>query len=195
MRPASRCQPGVWQRRAGAAAPHHEGEDTEGGEEQKEEQQEQEQKQRDELEEKRYIDRMWDQYGLTFSTALAARTPIESVEKASKRITELKKEIEQLGDVNIGAIEEFSRVNTRYEYLAGQRDDIEKSRTELKEIIGEITSRMRDIFAEQFKVINHSRHTVPLSIAGKDYELPSKGQLAVENPVTVKKKTNKTSNQ
>lgn len=48
---------------------------------------------------------------------------------------------------------------------------------------------------EQFKVINHSRHSVPLTIAGKDYELPSKGQLAVDNQITIKKKTNKTTNQ
>ncbi len=39
--------------------------------------------------------------------------------KANRRINELKREINGLGNVNVGAIEEFDRVNTRYTYLTG----------------------------------------------------------------------------
>lgn len=112
------------------------------------------QKQRDELEEKRLLDRMWEQYSLSYSAALAARTPVEGLQQANRRIAELKKDISALGSVNIGAIEEYDRVFVRYEYLTGQRDDVNKAKSELEEIIKEITTRMRDIFAEQFKVIN-----------------------------------------
>ncbi len=114
------------------------------------------QKQKDELEEKRLLDRMWEQYSLSYSAALSARTPIEGLQQANRRIAELKKDISALGSVNVGAIEEYDRVFVRYEYLTGQRDDVQKAKGELEDIIKEITTHMRDIFAQQFKVINES---------------------------------------
>ena len=53
---------------------------------------------------------------------------MESVPKAARRIGELKKGIAALGTPNIGAIEEYERVNTRYTYLTDQRDDVEKAK-------------------------------------------------------------------
>ena len=84
------------------------------------------------------------------------RIELESLPKANRRIGELRREMSGLGPVNVGAIEEFDRVNTRYTYLTGQRDDVEKAKGELTGIIEEITREMTTIFAEQFKLINQS---------------------------------------
>ena len=64
--------------------------------------------------------------------------------------------INALGTINVGAIEEFERVNGRYTYLTGQRDDVDKAKGELTGIIREITEQMTAIFAQQFKLLSES---------------------------------------
>ena len=111
------------------------------------------------LEEKQILDRLWEHYELSHSAAAAQRIELESLSKANRRIGELKRDIAALGTPNIGAIEEFERVNTRYTYLTGQRDDVEKARGELDGVIREITKEMTVIFAEQFKLLSESFQT------------------------------------
>ncbi len=111
------------------------------------------------MEEKQILDRLWEHYELSHSDAQAQRIEIESVPKASRRIGELKRDIAALGAINIGAIEEFDRVNGRYTYLTEQRDDVEKAKGELEGIIEEITSQMTAIFAEQFQLLAESFQT------------------------------------
>ncbi|MDL2273559.1 chromosome segregation protein SMC, partial [Oscillospiraceae bacterium OttesenSCG-928-G22] len=118
------------------------------------------------LMEKQYVDRLWDNYGLTRLAAEEVRIPLESTAKANRRISELKREIAALGDVNIGAIEEYKRLSERYEYLTGQRDDVERAKADLLKIISEITEKMRDIFLVQFKRINESFSETFLEIFG-----------------------------
>jgi chromosome segregation protein len=79
---------------------------------------------------------------------------VESIASAQKRIAELRRKISSLGHPNIGAIEEFQRVNERYEYLTGQRDDVEESQKELQKIVGDITGEMTEIFTVEFQKIN-----------------------------------------
>ena len=81
------------------------------------------------------------------------------VAEIDRRIGELKRDITALGTPNIGAIDEFQRVNTRYTYLTDQRNDVEKAKGELQNIIGEITEEMTKIFAEQFKLLSESFQT------------------------------------
>ena len=111
------------------------------------------------MEEKQILDRLWEHYELSHSDAQAQRIELESVPKANRRIGELKRDIAALGTPNIGAIEEYDRVNTRYTYLTDQRNDVEKAKGELETIIGEITAEMTKIFAEQFKLLSESFQT------------------------------------
>ena len=61
-----------------------------------------------------------------------------------------------LGTPNLGAIEEYERVNTRYEFLREQRDDVEKAKSELVGVIRDITRDMESIFVERFRKIDES---------------------------------------
>ncbi|MBQ3497344.1 MAG: chromosome segregation protein SMC, partial [Oscillospiraceae bacterium] len=108
------------------------------------------------MEEKQILDRLWEFYELSYSAATEQAIELESITKANRRIGELKREISSLGNVNVGAIDEFERVNTRYTYLAEQRDDVSRAKEELVGIIENITREMTKIFAEQFKIINES---------------------------------------
>ena len=118
------------------------------------------------MEEKQILDKIWESYELSHSAAQEQRIELESVPKASRRINELKREINGLGNVNVGAIEEFDRVNTRYTYLTGQRDDVEKAKEELLGVIENITSEMTVIFKEQFALIRESFQETFLELFG-----------------------------
>ena len=107
-----------------------------------------------EMEEKQILDKLWDTYELSHEAARQQRVEIESAPKAVRRIGELKKDISALGTINIGAIEEFQRVNERYTYLTDQRDDVQRAKKDLEQIIASITGEMKNIFSEQFKIIN-----------------------------------------
>ena len=108
------------------------------------------------LEEKQIIDKLWDSYELSHTAAQTLRQPVENLQKANKEITDLRRQMNALGTPNLGAIEEYERVNTRYEFLREQRDDVEKAKSELVGVIRDITRDMETIFVERFRKIDES---------------------------------------
>ena len=107
-----------------------------------------------EMEEKQLLDKLWEGYELSHTAAQALRQPVESIPKANKAVSELRGKINALGTPNLGAIEEYERVNTRYEFLSEQRADVNKAKGELLDIIKDITSQMEQVFLERFKEID-----------------------------------------
>ena len=118
------------------------------------------------LEEKQIIDRLWDNYGLSHSAAKELRQPVAHPTASSRRIGELHKSISALGTPNFGAIDEYARLSERYEFLTSQRDDVEKSKKEIQDIITEVTVQMKDVFKTQFAVINDSYRETFLELFG-----------------------------
>jgi len=119
-----------------------------------------------EMEEKQIIDKLWDSYELSRTAAQSVREPIENFSESSKRINTLKREINLLGNPNIGAIEEYERVSERYNFLREQRDDVDKAKHELEKIITDITKEMKDIFLREFAVIDESFRNTFLELFG-----------------------------
>ena len=107
-----------------------------------------------EMEEKQILDKLWDNYELSHSAAQALRQPVDSVTRWNKEIGELRRQISALGTPNLGAIEEYERVSSRYEFLTGQRDDVEKAKKELLDVIRDVTGEMKDVFVEKFREID-----------------------------------------
>ena len=106
------------------------------------------------MEEKQIIDKLWDSYALTPGTAVELRGEIESLAAGQRQIADLKRRITMLGTPNLGAIEEYARVNERYTYLSEQQNDVLTSKRELESIIEEITKEMTTIFVTEFKKID-----------------------------------------
>lgn len=83
---------------------------------------------------------------------------VEMAEPAEGDPAELKEElaglvqsIERLGPVNMLAIEEHAEQNERLTFLAGQRDDLERARNDLRAAIREIDQTATRIFLETFE--------------------------------------------
>ena len=129
------------------------------------------------MEEKQIVDKLWDSYELTPSTATPFAAQIESAAAAGRKISELKRKISALGTPNLGAIEEFERVNERYEYLTGQRDDVLHAKKELETIIRTITGEMTEIFVREFGRINEYFGKTFTEMFGG-----GKGELVLEDP-------------
>ena len=111
------------------------------------------------MEEKQILDKLWDNYELSFTEAGALRKPIESMAKENRLIADLRREISSLGTPNLGAIEEYKRVSERYEFLSTQRDDVEKAKGELLGIIRDITGEMESVFLDRFHAIDDAFRT------------------------------------
>ena len=118
------------------------------------------------MEEKTILDKLWERYELSHSEAQAQRVELESVPKATRRIGELNRAIKALGTPNIGAIEEYDRVNGRYTYLSDQRADVEQAKGELTGVIDQLTRQMTEIFARQVKLLNDSFQETFLELFG-----------------------------
>ena len=129
------------------------------------------------MEEKQIIDKLWDSYGLTPGTAGEKRGQIDSVTAGNRRIAELKRKIAGLGTPNLGAIEEYARVNERYTYLSEQRDDVLNSKRELESIIRNIQQEMTVIFVAEFAKIDKYFGEVFEEMFGG-----GKGSLVLEDP-------------
>ncbi|MDY4220690.1 MAG: chromosome segregation protein SMC [Candidatus Faecousia sp.] len=129
------------------------------------------------MEERQVIDKLWDTYGLTPSTAQSERAELESVASGNRRIGELKRKIAAIGTPNLGAIDEYARVNERYSYLASQRDDVLTAKRELESIIRDITAEMTTIFVTEFNKIDlYFQQTFTEMFGG------GKGALVLEDP-------------
>ena len=107
-----------------------------------------------ELEQKQLIDKLWESYELTPSSAKEQTVEVESIAAANRRIGEVKRKMSSLGTPNLGAIDEYARVSERYEYLCSQRDDVLHAKGELETIVGDITREMTEIFVREFARIN-----------------------------------------
>jgi chromosome segregation protein len=98
--------------------------------------------------------RLYEEYELTRRDAEELNIVIEDVGESRKRLNELKAKIKGLGSVNLSAIEEYSEVSERYEFMHVQVNDVEKSKAELIKLIQELTGKMGEQFRTQFNKIN-----------------------------------------
>lgn len=71
-----------------------------------------------------------------------------------ERLSEIRTKIQELGPVNLGTIEEYEELKTRYEFLTKQQDDLNKSIAELEEAITKINSTTRRKLREAFEQLN-----------------------------------------
>lgn len=100
------------------------------------------------------VSKLYDEYQLTRSEAIELGIDLGDIAEARRKLQELKNKIKALGNVNVAAIDEYKEVSERYEFMSAQIADIEKSKTELEKLIGELTSKMAVQFREQFAKIN-----------------------------------------
>ena len=98
--------------------------------------------------------RLWEDYETTYDNIKDSVEPVEKVGEQTKRIQSLKNSIKALGPVNLGALQEFSELSERLEFMTKQRDDIEAAKKDLEQVIEDLLNKMRSEFTAHFDTIN-----------------------------------------
>lgn len=94
-----------------------------------------------------------DEYEISFELAKHRYAMPDDIEAAQQEVRDLKRQISALGEVNLGAIEEYERINERYQYLSEQKDDLIEAKTALYQVIREMEDEMSKRFKATFDEI------------------------------------------
>ena len=104
---------------------------------------------------------MWEEYEVTIADAAAQRDEtLTDLPAMKKEIASLRGQIKALGNVNVGAIEEYKELMERYTFLKGQHDDLTEAAASLEKIVAELDEAMRRQFREQFADIQKAYDAV-----------------------------------
>ncbi len=108
-------------------------------------------RQRVESEQRNLENRIWDTYKLTYAGAEEFRQAEGFREKeADKRAGELNAAIRALGNVNVGAVEEYAETKARVDDLTSQQADLRAAESDLRELIERLLDQMRVTFVDNF---------------------------------------------
>lgn len=116
-------------------------------------------------------------YNLTYEAASSSYTLEMDADIARDHVSNLKRELNKLGNVNLGSIEEYERISKRYEFLTSQKFDLESASMELKGIIKEMDDIMVEKFAKSFESIKQE-----FSKIFKMMFKGGRGELALSDP-------------
>lgn len=94
---------------------------------------------------------------LTELTDITAKTvEVEKLKSSKDYLRSLENKINNFGDVNLLAINEFKELKEKYDYLARERDDVVKSRKQVMDLIQEIDERIHEDFHTTYENINEN---------------------------------------
>ena len=92
-------------------------------------------------------------YEITYEKAREEYVLDLPIDEARKEVNKYKSKLKSIGMVNILAIDEFKEVNTRYEFLTSQRDDLLHAKETLYSIIDEMDEVMKEDFGKTFELL------------------------------------------
>lgn len=99
------------------------------------------------------LQRLASEYQLTYEFA-RTRVTDQPVENAREEVSLLRADIERLGNINMEAPEEYTKVNERYESLKNNIEELTLSRDKILSTIDEMDTVMKKQFKEMFDKIN-----------------------------------------
>lgn len=114
------------------------------------------------------LEKLREEYEMTFEAAKEGHPAPsdEDVTLVRQDVFRLKRDITALGEVNIGAIEEYDRLKERYEFLTHQIEDLKTARVSLYQVIHEMDQEMKKRFIESFEQISHQFRIVFTQLFG-----------------------------
>lgn len=99
-------------------------------------------------------ERVWEEYGLTYQTALDLKDANYDAKMGASEINKIKKEIVGLGHINERAIEDCKNLEERFGKMYNQSQDLIKAEADLKRIIKDLSNEMIVRFQTEFDKIN-----------------------------------------
>lgn len=97
--------------------------------------------------------RLWEDYEMNYAMALPYKNEELSYTRINNDVSDIRRKLKSLGDVNINAIKEYKEVKERYDFLTKQKQDLIDARNQLNDVIKELEIKMREQFVEEFAKI------------------------------------------
>ncbi|MCD1160359.1 chromosome segregation protein SMC [Peribacillus frigoritolerans] len=123
------------------------------------------------------LDHLREEYTLSFEGAKEQYPLMMPADEAQKRVKLIKLAIEELGTVNLGAIDEYARVAERYEFLLSQKEDLQQAKDTLFQVIDEMDDEMKRRFSDTFYSIRKEFEQVFKALFGG-----GRAELKLTNP-------------
>ena len=102
--------------------------------------------------------KMWEDYELTVSSSRALINENEeiNIKQVERDANKIRKEIKDLGEVNISSIEEYQKTKERYDFITNQKNDLEETKKKLENLIANMVTIMKQQFTKNFKIITEN---------------------------------------
>ncbi|MBQ8380085.1 MAG: chromosome segregation protein SMC, partial [Clostridia bacterium] len=102
--------------------------------------------------------KMWEDYELTVSSSRALINADEeiNIKQVERDANKIRKEIKDLGEVNISSIEEYQKTKERYDFITNQKNDLEETKKKLENLIANMVTIMKQQFTKNFKIITEN---------------------------------------
>lgn len=111
-----------------------------------------------------------DHGGLTFEQAARVADEVSNRHEAMERWQELRDAMAAMGDVNLGAIDEYDRISQQLVFYRKQQSDLESARDDLLCVIDEIDQVTEGRLGEAFERVNEEFGKLFERIFGSDGE-------------------------
>lgn len=99
-------------------------------------------------------DRIWSAYHAELESVVRELGQFEiNVDEAKVKLDELREKIDQMGPINVDALQEYNELKERYDLLSGQQNDINESINNLKATIAKLDGETKELFSEAFHAI------------------------------------------
>ena len=121
-------------------------------------------------------DKLWNEFEISYAQAGDLRKEEFVMSSAVKESREIRKELKEIGDVNVGAIEEYKQVSKRYEFMTEQREDVLKAMEELEDLVNNLDKTIMRSFKENFNKVGENFENVFEELFGGGY-----AELRMEN--------------
>ncbi|GAA0612489.1 chromosome segregation protein SMC [Virgibacillus siamensis] len=99
------------------------------------------------------LSKLQTEYTMTFEKANKMYDKTEDPNETRAMVEQLKQSIDQLGTVNLGAIDEYDRISERYTFLSDQKNDLVEAKQTLYSVIAEMDEEMTSRFSDTFNQI------------------------------------------
>jgi chromosome segregation protein len=121
---------------------------------------------REQAELEHVVQRLAEGFELSPDQAMQQRDPEAKDHEIAREARAIQAEIRALGPVNVGAVEEYERLQRREEFLRAQKDDLDAAREDLLRVINEADEASRNAFLEAFDAVEREFQAIFTDLFG-----------------------------
>lgn len=107
-----------------------------------------------------------ENYELTFDQIVGTDVTDKPLAEIQQELKLIKRGLADIGDVNVGAIQEYEEVKSRHDFLQQQKDDLLSARTNLQQTMDEMDQEVERRFAETFHAIAAAFESIYVKMFG-----------------------------